>query len=126
MWSGGVGTRVGQSAVECGGTRCPEGRLRHAEFVRYIRAPFGGLLLHDDLLIRVVELDGEFGGEDGQRWRRDAAVPAYLLLRQRRLRPSRLRENLSIKDLWDVCIEQGYGVGILRIVGGGVEVGEGV
>lgn len=92
----GVGARVGQCAIEGRGTRGPEGGLRHAELVGHGGAPFCRLLFHDDLLVGVVELDGELGGEDWL-WRgRDAAILAYLFLRERWMRPSWLGENLPV------------------------------
>lgn len=122
----GIGAGVGLRAVEAGAAGHAECDLRQAKLPGDGAAPFGRLLPHKDLRVGVVQLDGELGGVDGLRRGRDAAIPADLVLGQRWLRPAWLRKHFAKEDVGAVRVEQGYGVCVLRIVGGGVDVVEGV
>lgn len=42
------------------------------------------------------------------------------------MRPSRLRQHFAIENVGVARVEQGYGVCVLRIVGGWVDVVEGI
>lgn len=122
----GIGAGVGLGAVERRAAGHAEGDLGDAELPRDGAAPFGRLLLHNHLRVRVVQLDGELGGVYRLRRGRDAAIPAYLVLRERGLRPTRLCKHFAVEDVWAVRVEQGYRVCVLRIVGAGVDVVEGI
>lgn len=126
--SGGVGIGAGVclGAVETRAAGHAEGDLGQAELPRDGAAPFGRLLPDYHLRVRVVQLDGELGGVYWLRRRRDAAIPANLLLRQRGLRPAGLRKHFAIEDVRAVRVEQCYGICVLRIVGVGVDVVEGI
>lgn len=118
----GVGAGVALGAVEVRVAGHAERDLGDAELPAHCAAPFGRLLADNDLRVGVVELDGELGGEDGLRRGRHAAISAYLLLREGGMGPAGLREDLAVENLGVVAVEQGYGVRVLRIVGGRVDV----
>ena len=48
--------------------------LRHVKLPRRGAVPRFGFEAHDDVLVRVVQMDCELGGEDGFRGRRDSAI----------------------------------------------------
>jgi hypothetical protein len=94
-----VGAGIRLRAVEGRGAGHAEGDLGEAELPADGAAPFGRLLLDDYLCVWVVELDGELVGENGLRRGCDAAILAYLLLRECRVRPAGLCEHLAEEDV---------------------------
>ena len=50
--------------------------MRHFKLPSRGAVPWFGFVAHDDVLVGVVEMDGELGGEDGFWGRRDSTVLA--------------------------------------------------
>lgn len=69
---------------------------------------------HDDLLVGIVELDGELGGENRLRRRCCAAVCANSVCRQARLRPFGDHGHLAVDDVRNIGIVEGDAIAISR------------
>lgn len=69
---------------------------------------------HDDLLVGIVELDGELGGENRLRRWCCAAVCANSVCRQARLRPFGDHGHLAVDDVRGIGIIEGDAIAIPR------------
>lgn len=81
---------------------------------------------HDNLLVGIVELDGELGGKDGLGRRCCAAICADSLCRQARLRPFGDHCHLAVDDVRDEGVVEGDTIAIPRGGLGRVQVAQSI
>lgn len=79
-----------------------------------------------DLLVRIVELDGELVWHQRLRRRRNPSIGTNRFGGQRRLRPVGLQQDLAIKEIRDPGVVEGDGILVLCVRGARVQTAEGV
>ncbi len=125
-WGCRVRSGVVLGTIEIRSTRRAKSDLRYTELPTLGPTPLRLLFLHNDLRFRVVQLDCELVRKDRLGRRGHSAILAYLLLREGWVRPARLSQHFTKKNLWVVRVEEGYRISVLRCGGGRVDVVEGI
>lgn len=84
------------------------------------------MVVHNYLLVRVVESDCEAGGED-RLWRWcDASILADSFSRECRLCPFGYNQDFTVDNIGDVRVIEGGGEAVPGIGGGGIGIAKGV